>query len=45
VALTDSIGDGVGHAFNSSGKVRFLIVDLLGVFRSSFSLLVLALRV
>jgi hypothetical protein len=45
VALADSIGDGVIHAFNSFGMVWFLVVDLLGVFRRSFGFLVLALRV
>jgi hypothetical protein len=45
VTLADSIGDGVVHAFHSSEQVWFLVVDLLGVFRNSFSLLVLALRV
>jgi hypothetical protein len=32
VTLADSIGDGVVHAFNSTGQVRFLVVDLLDVF-------------
>jgi hypothetical protein len=45
VSFVDTIGDGVVHAFNSTGKVRFLVVDFFNVFRGSFSLLVLALRV
>jgi hypothetical protein len=39
------IGDGVIHAFDSTGKVRLLIVDFVDVLRCSFSFLVLALRV
>jgi hypothetical protein len=39
------IGDGVIHAFDSTGKVRLLIVDFFNVLRCSFSVLVLALRV
>jgi hypothetical protein len=45
VSFTDTIGYGVVHAFNSIGKVWLLIVDFFQVFRGSFSLLVLALRV
>jgi hypothetical protein len=45
VALADSIGDGVVHAFNSSRKVWFLVVGLLDVFRGFLSSLVLVLRV
>jgi hypothetical protein len=43
--FTDTIGNGVVHAFNSTGKVRLLVVNFFNVFRGSFSLLVLALRV
>jgi hypothetical protein len=45
VALADSIGDGVIHAYNSTGQVQLLVVGFLNVFRSSINLLVLALRV
>jgi hypothetical protein len=42
-SFADTIGDGVVHAFNSTGKVQFLVVDFFNVFRGSFSLLMLAL--
>jgi hypothetical protein len=45
VLFADTIGDGLVHAFNSTEKVRLLIVDFLNVFRCSFSLLILFLRV
>jgi hypothetical protein len=45
VSFADTIDDGVVHAFDSTGKVRLLIVDFLNVFRGSISLLILALRV
>jgi hypothetical protein len=43
VSFVDTIGYGVVHAFNSTGKVWLLIVNFFNVFRGSFSLLVLAL--
>jgi hypothetical protein len=45
VSFANTIGDGVVHAFNSTVKVRFLVIHFFNVFRGSFSLLVLALRV
>jgi hypothetical protein len=44
-SFATTISDGVIHAFDSTGKVRLLIVDFLDVLRCSFSFLVLALRV
>jgi hypothetical protein len=40
-----TISDGVVYAFNSTGKVRLLVVHFLEVLRGSFSLFKLALRV
>jgi hypothetical protein len=43
--FADTIGDGVVYAFNSTRKVRLLVVNFFNVFRGSISLLMLALRV
>jgi hypothetical protein len=45
VPFADTIGDGVVYTFNSTGKVRILIVNFFNVFRGSISLLMLAVRV
>jgi hypothetical protein len=45
MSFANTIGYGVVHTFNSTGKVRLLVIDFLQIFRGFFSLLMLALRV